>query len=286
MQLLTIATLVYITLAYNPPVIMKESDLGSYKCANEGSWCSCTGTVRYTGRSSGCWYMSPRYKVDVVGGIQCNNDEFTDAAPGCDKECTCFPDHDLNFFDYNLASSYKRGKSTDCTNLEKCSTESGGLKSCRQRCEGNAKCNVFAFCSELGSCPTPNRCCIRECSENNDVAEYDLKLTSHWGGWNVFAKRKVIPDYTLQIPHTYGHSSNCDNLICLNTSNVEECTERCDDNSNCNVIAYSAEGSSSTSGVTRCCLRDCAGAVDFEDLKLTTDWKGWDVWTKDSRKNE
>lgn len=284
MQLLTIATLLYITFANNPPIILNESDLEEYKCAGEGSWCTCTGEIWYTAVGD-CWYKNSKSKKDVVGGVQCSNGEFGDAAPGCNKKCTCYPDHDLNFHDYNLASSSKGGKSTDCTNLG-CSTESGGLKSCRQKCENDANCNVFAFCSKHGSCPTTNRCCIRQCSENDDVAEYDLKLTSRWGGWNVFAKRKVIPDYTLQMPHTYGHASECNSLGCSNTSNVEECKKRCDDNSNCNVMLYSAEGSSSTSGVTRCCIRDCAGAVEYEDLKLTTKWKGWDVWTKDSRKNE
>jgi len=256
-----------------------------FDCANEGGWCVCTGEVEYWRKSNSCLFHYDTRTLDVVGGIQCSNDNFGDPAPGCDKKCRCKPSYDLNFFDYNLASPWRNGKASDCHNLG-CSTESGGLESCRAKCENSADCNVFLFCSKEASCPTNNRCCIRKCAGNDDIAEYDLKLTSRWGGWNTYAKRKAISDFKLEVPHTYGAASACTYLGCTYKSNAQECATYCNDNSNCNVMLFCAEGSNCTSGKGRCCIRDCDEANYLEDLELSRQWRGWDIWVKESRRSQ
>jgi len=282
MQHLALVTFLYT--AFGTSLVQQAGSNGEWrwgmeewKCANGGDWCPCTGRVRnYCG-----WMNYELYdRKNVVGGYTCHPDLI------CNTDCYCKPDIDLieDLLDYNLASPWNKGKAANCRNLG-CQTLSGGLSSCRARCENNADCNVFNFCSEEATCPTPNRCCIRQCEESGNVAGYDLQLTRTWYGWNTYAKRKEISGFKLEVPHTMNSASNCPNLGCKHTSNVEQCAAYCNENVACDVMNYCAEGSDCTSGTGRCCIRHCNGVSDADDLKLTSRWKGWDIWVKESRRN-
>merc|ERR550534_1792914 len=165
--------------------------------------------------------------------------------PSSDEDNNPSSDEDSYFFD--LVSSFENGRSTACAS-KGCSTELG-LESCRQKCEDNASCNAFAFCPKRGSCSRTNRCCIRECSANN------LKLTSRWGGWNVYAKRKGC---------SYSQTSG---QICRNSPRitvdgfrgndvtVETCQSLCNNHDDCVKINYYFGGICTVCGIpSRCYL--------------------------------
>jgi hypothetical protein len=67
--------------AFNRGKVCEVADSGEWThCANEGQYCSATGTVRYTanGRS---------LERKVKGGIACNNGSFGDPYPNVAKQC-------------------------------------------------------------------------------------------------------------------------------------------------------------------------------------------------------
>ena len=74
-----------------------------------------------------------------------------------------------------------------------------------------------------------------------------------------------------------GQASQCRNLECTTvTDGLLECQKRCLDNLECNLINFCPAGADCTSGINRCCLRECTE----DDYELTNRWKGWDIYVK------
>ena len=59
---------------------------GSFKCADEGEECKCTGSVKY---GSGSKWTSERYTDKDT--VSCINEVFGDPKPFARKECRCTP---------------------------------------------------------------------------------------------------------------------------------------------------------------------------------------------------
>jgi len=174
-------------------------------------------------------------KVIMAGDLEltftCINPHNTNTNPPSNEDSN--PSSNENSYFFDLVSSHEFGRMTDCASMG-CSTESGGLESCRQRCEDHASCNVFGFCPESGSCPTTNRCCIRECSESDNDAQYNLRLTSRWGGWNVYAKKgstyEEFGESECYASNTQYSGDRIDNpLIGSTVGTADECKTKCDD---------------------------------------------------------
>jgi len=86
--------------------------------------------------------------------------------------------------------------------------------------------------------------------------------------------------YQLASPHTAGKASDCQSLGCTTESRgLSACFDLCDRTHGCNVFNFVPKGATGTSGLNRCCRRKCSSAAD---LKLTSRWKGWDVYVKDT----
>lgn len=88
--------------------------------------------------------------------------------------------------------------------------------------------------------------------------------------------------YTLNRSWTDGLASACESLGCATeedsgTAGLAACQARCDNIAACNTLNFASTGAdAATPG--RCCLRSCA---PVSDLKLSSEWKGWDVYVKD-----
>ena len=59
--------------------------LGTFKCANEGEMCECTGNIIY---GKGSTWTAP---MEEDNEIECTNGVFGDPIRGTVKECLCFP---------------------------------------------------------------------------------------------------------------------------------------------------------------------------------------------------
>lgn len=84
------------------------------------------------------------------------------------------------------------------------------------------------------------------------------------------------PTFKLEVSHTEGKASNCHNVNCFDSWGLDDCRDKCAGNAECNVFNFCPEGASCTSGKNRCCMRTC----EDKNLKLSSKWKGWDVYSK------
>ena len=83
--------------------------------------------------------------------------------------------------DMALVQTWRQGKASDCPDVG-CSTVGGGLSECQRSCMYDFKCNVINFCPSEADCKTENRCCLRNCNDDN------YELTNKWKGWDVYVK--------------------------------------------------------------------------------------------------
>jgi len=86
-----------------------------------------------------------------------------------------------------------------------------------------------------------------------------------------------VKDMSLLQPWTYGEASDCSNLGCSFVGSLTECLENCSNDPDCTLANFCPDGGDCTSGMNRCCLRKCTD----DDHKLTTEWKGWEIYIKD-----
>ena len=85
-------------------------------------------------------------------------------------------------------------------------------------------------------------------------------------------------NFVLSSPWSAGKASNCPALVCTTEiGGLAACQAKCRSNGECNVLNFCPAGATCTSGTNRCCLRKCSST---SDLKLVTNWKGWDVYTR------
>lgn len=95
--------------------------------------------------------------------------------------------------EFELAKSWRDGVASNCRSLG-CHDVSdfSGVTECAQNCQDRDDCNAFNFCGWPWSCThwdhadSYNRCCLRSCTDPND-----LKLTNRWKGWDVYKKNDV-----------------------------------------------------------------------------------------------
>ena len=81
-----------------------------------------------------------------------------------------------------LVHGWNQGQASNCQSLG-CSTVSGGLFVCQNKCLNNPYCNVINFCPAGADCKSGlNRCCLRRCDNG------DFKLTNKWKGWDIYVK--------------------------------------------------------------------------------------------------
>ena len=74
-----------------------------------------------------------------------------------------------------------------------------------------------------------------------------------------------------------GQASNCPSLGCSTVvGGLSECQNDCRNKPDCNVVNFCPAGADCTSGLNRCCLRNCNNG----DYQLTNQWKGWDIYVK------
>ena len=83
-------------------------------------------------------------------------------------------------------------------------------------------------------------------------------------------------DMSLLQDWTNGEASDCSNLGCSTVGSLIECRDNCLNDPDCTLFNFCPDGGDCTSGMNRCCLRKCTG----DDYKLTTEWKGWDIYIK------
>ena len=80
-----------------------------------------------------------------------------------------------------LVLGWIQGQASNCPNLG-CSTVAGGLSVCQNNCLNDPDCNLINFCPAGGDCTIKNRCCLRNCNNN------DYQLTNQWKGWDIYVK--------------------------------------------------------------------------------------------------
>ena len=87
-----------------------------------------------------------------------------------------------------MNSAWSDGMSSDCTNLQ-CTTEDSGVETCQQLCRENTNCNVINFCPNVdaSNCGTKNQCCLQTCA-----SETDLQLIDTSNGWDVYKKDSKV----------------------------------------------------------------------------------------------
>merc|ERR1712008_183463 len=84
--------------------------------------------------------------------------------------------------------------------------------------------------------------------------------------------------FELVRPWYKGVASDCPNLGCSTlTGGLPACQRKCRNEKDCNLINFCPVGADCTSGVNRCCLRNCAS----NNLEAVTKWGGWSVYTLD-----
>jgi len=91
--------------------------------------------------------------------------------------------------------------------------------------------------------------------------------------------------YVLKSAWTEGQASNCTNLGCTtltaDDAGLAMCKAKCDSVASCNLINFVPPGADGSSGEGRCCRRDCD---NLQEMKLTSHWKGWDVYIREGGK--
>merc|ERR1712227_1161871 len=154
-------------------------------------------------------------------------DVYRLSSPTCDPGCE---------LKWTLESPWTSGKALFCNNFESdfisCTTESGGLAACKQKCEENTKCTTISFIPE-GADGTSglNRCCLNGCSET------DFKMDSKHKGWDVYRiTRPSCHLWTLESPWTSGKALFCNNfesdfISCTTESGgLAACKQKCEEN--------------------------------------------------------